>query len=162
MTPALRPATPADLDALLALRTRAVHAAVHPDLAPRRIAAWAAWPMDGLADAVAARRDVTVATVDGRVAGFSWATRGARPHLRSLYVEPALAGRGHGSALLATTERHLQRDGLRSLLIAATPNAVDWYRARGYAVETAFEQWLDDAQGGLVLPLFKMAKSLVA
>lgn len=158
---ALRPGTAADLEALLALRTRAVRAAVHPELPQRQIEAWAAWPMDGLAGALAAGRGgVTVSTTDAGIAGFSWTTRGTRPHLRSLYVEPALAGRGHGTALLAGAEHELRRDGFARLLIAATPNAVDWYRARGYVVETPFEQPLDDAQGSLVLRLFKMVKPL--
>ena len=90
----MRPATAADLPALaevhLAARAAAGAAfppAVHPD---HEVRTWVAgWDLTAY--------DVRVAELDGRVAGYSWATP---TWLDDLYVAPGAQGRGVGTALL--------------------------------------------------------------
>ncbi|WP_322060524.1 GNAT family N-acetyltransferase [Paraburkholderia sp. J63] len=100
------------------------------------------------------------ACADTGVAGYAWASAGARPHLRGLYVEPGARRQGLGRTLLQAVERRLFEQGASELFIAAAQGAVDFYRHCGYAIDCEFILPLRDDEGLVALRLRKMWKPL--
>ncbi|MDL5361623.1 GNAT family N-acetyltransferase [Halalkalicoccus sp. NIPERK01] len=49
-----------------------------------------------------------------------------------VYVDPSVARRGVGSAILADLERHAREHGVRTLGLSASLNALPFYEAHGY------------------------------
>jgi GNAT superfamily N-acetyltransferase len=159
----LAPAVADDMAALAALRRAAIGAQADGPYNAAQLALWMEHPLDRLAAALAGGGD-DVALVawglEGPV-GFAWATPGQRPHLRSLYVAPAVAGLGIGTRLLAAVESELRRRGASALWVAATLNAVAFYRRRGFEPVKPFSWRPPTApDGGAVLPLWGMRKAL--
>src|SRR5687767_13750913 len=69
---------------------------------------------------------------DGGLAGVAGAERyGAAWLLRSLVVDPALRGRGHGRALLATVLAEARRRGVREVLLL-TIDAQPFFAEHGF------------------------------
>ena len=68
----------------------------------------------------------------GRVVGFAALVAGPAAEVTAVFVRPAAAGRGVGSALLARVEAEARRRGIRRLVVKASLNGVPFYRARGY------------------------------
>lgn len=118
----LRPAVPADAEAVAAVHLRARAASpmppsVHPDAEVR------AW----LAGRIGSGDETWVAETGGRVVGYA---RFTRTWLDDLYVDPEHAGRGVGSALLDLVKaRH--PDGFALWVFAANEPARAFYAARG-------------------------------
>ena len=90
-------------------------------------------------------------TFSGRGRGSDWS------EVRAVYVAPAWAGRGVGSALLATVERSARRAGAHTLVCVASLNAVPFYRARGFRVLRAT---LYESPRGFTIPAVRMRKDL--
>ncbi|CUR54032.1 GCN5-related N-acetyltransferase (fragment) [metagenome] len=118
----LRPAAEADLPALAEIYLEARAAAamppgVHPE---REVREWyAGWDLAAL--------EVWVAETSGGVVGFA-AVR--ESWLESLYVVPAAAGRGVGSALLDLVKA-IRPDGFELWVFEVNTPARAFYRARG-------------------------------
>ena len=103
-----------------------------PDLAAfRSVVTRAGLPLDGLG---AVPTDVFVASVDGHVVGVAAIERHG-PHglVRSVAVDPGHQGRGIGSALLDTLERHALDSGIEGLYLL-TETAEGFFAGRGYRV----------------------------
>jgi N-acetylglutamate synthase-like GNAT family acetyltransferase len=75
-----------------------------------------------------------VATVGGRVAGFSVVLQhhGTACELDGLFVEPDLMRTGIGRALIADVVVRAQRHGVRRIDVIANPTAVDFYTKIGF------------------------------
>ena len=83
-----------------------------------------------------------VADVEGDVVGFgeivsregatSAYDMAADAEVRAVYVAPDWAGDGIGSALLAELESWGRERDLKTVVLTASLNAVDFYEARGY------------------------------
>lgn len=152
----IRPATPADLDRILALYNHAVlHTTAVYDDTPRTPAGQAEW----FAAKQASGWPVIVAEVDGRVAGFaSYGPFRPQPGFKatvenSLYVDPDCFGRGIGSSLLAALIELARADGRHAMVAGIdADNAVSirlhakfGFREVGRLPETGrkFGRWLD-------------------
>lgn len=125
----LRPAQPAERRALEELQWRA--SLVHPAyrdalLADRSIVHL---PVEHLRDGCA-----IVAEVDGKVAGFAivLSTGDGESELDGLFVEPEMAGRGVGKALVEDARRHAQMSGAVLLKVIAALEVEGFYRRRGF------------------------------
>lgn len=143
MTDRLRDATPADLEAILALLPRLAAF----ELPPRRVAEHL-WVGDADLLRAWARGEVpeglvlVAETGDGTIAGVAF-TRyreellSHRPsaHLEVLVVRPGHEGRGLGRALVEETERRVRAGGAESLslhVFAANTRARALYQHLGY------------------------------
>lgn len=113
----LRPATPADADALARVAHASFHKAFSGIMSP---AALAQCPLSFFTARFAERWPyVTVAAKDGRIVAFSMVRQN---HIDMLFVDPAVQSRGIGEALLAAAvaagartlecfrDNHLARD----------------------------------------------------
>ena len=161
----VRPARAGDWPAIEATHRAAIASPIGPALSARERAAWLSMPTTGLRAVIGLSDAACVvgvaACADTSVAGYAWASAGARPHLRGLYVEPGARRQGLGRALLQAVERRLFEQGASALFIAAAQGAVDFYRHCGYAVDCEFILPLRDNEGPVALRLRKMWKPLV-
>jgi phosphinothricin acetyltransferase len=152
----VRPATPADLPAILAIYNDAVvNTTASYDLEPSTLEQRAAW-----FEARAAQGfPVLVAEAEGAAAGFgSYGKFRDKPGYRhtvehSLYVAPGLRGRGIGRALLAELIALARAEGRHAMVggvDAENQGSLRFHRAMGF-VEVArfrevghkFGRWLD-------------------
>ncbi|WP_028222600.1 GNAT family N-acetyltransferase [Paraburkholderia oxyphila] len=160
----VRPARADDWPAIEATRLAAISSPIGPALSAREQAAWLTMPMTDLRAVIGVSEGACVVgeavCAGSGVAGYAWASAGARPHLRALYVEPGARRQGLGSVLLHAVERQLLEQGASELFVAAAPGAVDFYRHCGYAVDCEFMLPLRDDEGPVALRLRKMWKRL--
>lgn len=78
---------------------------------------------------------VTVAVVDGRLAGFAAVIeREGKAELDGLFVDPEMWRQGIGSTLVAQAVHEARRRGL-TLMVVASPEARAFYEKCGFAVE---------------------------
>jgi len=141
----IRPATPADAEAIAAVQAHAWRHAyadiVEPDamLVPEETTPrWA--------DAIAARDGVFVWDQDGRIAGFA-ATEGNE--LRAIYVDPPAQGAGVGSALLDAAVAALRAVGHAEAFLwtfEANGLARAFYERHGWELVPGRQRRLDAAE----------------
>ena len=157
MSPAIRPATPADLTAVTAIYDHAVrHGTASFELEPPD-ASEMARRRQALVDA---GYPYLVAEIDGAIAGYAYAgPYRSRPAYRwsvedSIYVAPHMHRRGVGVALLGRLIVEAERSGFRQMIAvigdsAQTPS-IALHRAAGFRpigtienVGFKFGRWLD-------------------
>lgn len=118
-----------------------------------------------------------VAEVDGRIAGCGgWSRFGTlfggdqfegrsnarlvpgqdAARIRAMFIDPAFARRGVGSAIMAAGEDAARAAGFDRLALMATLSGVDFYRAHGFVAEPGITV---DA-GGVAVPFVPMNKAL--
>ena len=132
----LRAANPGDMDAVLAVHRAAVRSVTTDRYTDEEVAAWAAAQDDpGQYPIGEDSQYIAVAeTDDDGVVGFVGLDL-ADGVLETLYVHPTVQGEGTGTALLTHAEDTLRDHGHRVCVVAASRNAVPFYRRRGYSVE---------------------------
>ncbi len=153
----IRPAAPADLDAVAAIYTHYVRHTVSTfEETPPPVEHWHL----RLADLAARGLPFLVAEAAGRVVGYAyaapWRPKPAYRHTaeNSVYLDPGHTGRGHGTALLAALIDDCARAGLRQLVaVVADPGndaSVTLHRRLGFteagrltAVGHKHGRWLD-------------------
>ena len=91
---------------------------------------------------------------DGGVIGFYGRVEA---EVMALYVDPAWARQGVGSALLAHAERAIAADGHSRVEIGAALSGRDFYLAHGYRIDKRVD-W--ETRGGLVLEAYDVSKAL--
>ncbi|MDN2709496.1 GNAT family N-acetyltransferase [Janthinobacterium sp. SUN118] len=158
MTIALRPALPADMAALWALRTVAVRVGCAAHYAPGQIAVWTASPVpDGYA-AMLAEGGGIVAMQDEAIAGYAMLDIN-KHEVDAVFVDPTRAGLGIGKRLLAALEQLARGRGIRRLHLSASLNAVPFYAAAGFVAlrEEAYAH-----PSGISLASVAMEKALEA
>ena len=132
--PALRPYLPADLPAVLAIFAAAIAELTGDDYSEAQQAAWIASVDDDEAFAARLAAGLTlIATVGDAPAGFG--SLKDNNLIDMLYVHPAAAGNGAGSALCDAFERLAAARGATQLTVDASDNARDFFARRGYAAE---------------------------
>ncbi|WP_257299748.1 GNAT family N-acetyltransferase [Haloarchaeobius sp. FL176] len=155
----VRPATPGDADAVLA-----VHEAAIAERGPQGYDAAVvdAWHDGRSVDDYEFDGDDTflVATTDaGTVVGFGTALPECRDHLdadvdaevTALYVDPGRAGEGVGTTVLEALHGHLRTAGAASAACWASANAAGFYERRGYErVATHRHEFADGVTGDVV------------
>lgn len=130
--PVIRPALPAERDALEALQLRAslIWDEYRADLeaSPGAIA---------LSPFAIDEQRVRVATVDGELAGFSeWSASSAEEwELEGLFVEPARMRGGLGTLLVDDLAGLAGERGIRSIAVVGNPNALVFYERAGFVQE---------------------------
>ncbi len=134
-TPGLRPFMSADTAALAALFHESVDELAEEDYDDAQREAWASQADDPAAFGARLAGELTiVALVDGDIAGFA-ALRDNKI-FDMLYVRPAMARQGVGSALAEAIEKLAGARGTSTLSVDASDSARDFFAARGYVAKT--------------------------
>ena len=172
----IRPATPADLDALRTVMDAAIGQLQAGFLSPEQVESSRA--VMGLDQQLDEDGTYFVAEIDGALAGCGgWSRRATlyggdhrtalrEPRLldpaceaariRAMYTVPAFARRGVGRALLAHCETAAKGEGFTACELMGTLSGVPLYTVSGYQVVEEIE----DARGGAPVPLKRMRKAL--
>jgi GNAT superfamily N-acetyltransferase len=148
----IRPAVPADAEAIDRVHVHAWERAYGDFIAPDRMRG--ATPVE---ERVARWRErlqhpvirTWVFEVDGFLAGFASAGGG---ELMALYVDPAAQGAGAGTALLAQAEEAMRAEGSAEAelwVFSANEHGRRFYEARGWELDEDSEQQLDWAAPGV-------------
>jgi putative acetyltransferase len=160
----VRPARPADTERMAAAHAAATVALGRAAYDDRQVRAWARGRYEyGLDDpgervVVAVRRAGEDDPYD-EVLGFGavgfdggdYLASDVDGDLRAVYVHPAFARQGVGTALADEIERAARERGLASLGLWASRNAVGFYEARGYErVEEHDHEFADDVTATVV------------
>jgi putative acetyltransferase len=126
----IRPATPADAEALCALHKASVRALCLGAYTADEIEAWLRErEPQGFRHAMSKGGEtMLVAECEDAVVGFASIKETV---LFGLYVDPA-KGRGAGRVLLMAAEAEVRRRGAKVLSLQATLNAVPFYRQHGF------------------------------
>ncbi len=150
----LRPATPADAEALCALHKASVRTLCLGAYSADEIEAWLRErDPQGVRHAMTQGGEtVLVAECEGTVVGFVSIKEAV---LFGLYVDPA-TGRGAGRVLLAAAEDEVRRRGATVLSLQATLNAVPFYRRHGFMRQHRSTM----RRGGRDLAVLDMTKTL--
>ena len=129
MTVTYRLATLGDATRLFELRQHAILALAPNGMSAAQVSAWAA---DLTAGGMRRKiRDLEIWIAEHRDAVVGWgAIRGDQ--LEGLYTDPAFAGRGIGTALLAMLETLMRERGVAAVCAEASLNAEAFYLRRGY------------------------------
>ncbi len=124
----IRRANPTDAETLAAIRRRAIRALAVPAISPEEAEKWARQIAAGRITRAIQDHEVWVA-VETDVIGWVEVDRNC---VAALYVSPAHARTGVGSALLAHAESSIQTSGCTAVYLDASRNALDFYLRRGY------------------------------
>jgi putative acetyltransferase len=130
--PALRPALPQDMPVLAEIFAASVQELAIEDYGENQVAAWAAQADD--VDAFAERLSgqlTLVATLDHSPVGF--ASMRDNSHIEMLYVHPAAARQGVGTALCDALEKLAAARGIKRVTVDASDTAVPLFQRRGYS-----------------------------
>jgi GNAT superfamily N-acetyltransferase len=142
----IRPARPADIAALRAMQARSMRALGRAFYEPTAIAAMLE-QIGTMDDAAVAEGHFLLAEDRGGIVGSGGWSRLVPGYeamvggnaldlgdatIRSVFVDPAAARRGIGSAIMARAERDAARHGIRRLGLTATLSGVPLYRRLGY------------------------------
>ncbi|SEP45028.1 putative acetyltransferase [Rhodospirillales bacterium URHD0017] len=150
----IRPATPADAEALCALHMASVRALCLGAYTADEIEAWLRdRDPQGFRHAMTdGGETILVAEREDAVVGFASIKE---TMLFGLYVDPA-KGRGAGHLLLQAAEDEVRRRGVSVLSLQATLNAVPFYRQHGFMRQ----QRSTVRRGGRDLAVLDMTKPL--
>jgi putative acetyltransferase len=151
----IRPAKPADAEALCALHKASVRALCLGAYTADEIEAWLRErEPQGFRHAMTdGGETMLVAEHDGAVVGFASIKATV---LYGLYVDPA-KGRGAGRVLLLAAEDEVRRRGASVLSLQATLNAVPFYRKHGFMRQERSTV----RRGGRDLAVLEMTKVLI-
>lgn len=138
----IRRADAMDEEVLAQIRRAAILTLAVPTLAREQAEQWAGQVAPDRIARALREHDVWVAVTETVI---GW-VEVDHDHLAALYVTPASAGRGVGSALLAQAERAIQCAGYTAVHLEASPNALLFYLHRGYR-----HSGLPDADGAYPL-----------
>ncbi|MBL8046095.1 MAG: GNAT family N-acetyltransferase [Anaerolineales bacterium] len=157
----IRPARPADAEALIHIHFAAVHNIPIEFYPPTLLEAWSPTPsasryewMHGMINSSA--NTVLVAEIEQTIGGFAiYAPETG--FIRALYIAPNFAERGVGKALLAFIEKQLLQAGVHTATLNASHNAVEFYRRAGFISLKATTQTLSN---GMEMECVEMQKLL--
>jgi GNAT superfamily N-acetyltransferase len=146
----------ADLDALWALRTRAIRAACASHYPAAIIDAWCAAPPPEKLPALLAAGGGLVEEEAGQLLGYAILDL-ETGELDAAFVEPTQQGRGIARRLLAALDAMAIEHGLRRLFLSSSLNAVPAYERAGYV---ALRRELYPHRSGIQLESVYMEKTI--
>ena len=141
----LRVAAVFELAALREIRNQSAQWACRSVYTGEQLAAWLARPLPDKMLRLLESGFVMVAEVQDRVVGYG-ALDPESQEIEAVFVLPDHAGQGVGLALLRALEAAAQRLGLDQLQLAASLNAVSFYRQAGYTSVSSGEFALNETQ----------------
>ena len=173
----LRPAIPADIDAIRALIDRSVRSLSVGFYTPQEIESGLRFVFGPDTQLVDDSTYFVIDSTDGLAAAGGWSRRrtlyggdqfktSAAPLLdpaidaakiRAFFVDPRHARQGLASRLFAHCEQQARREGFRAFELGATLPGVPLYRALGFTEEERVDASLPD---GTTLPVVRMVRSL--
>ncbi|WP_458187583.1 GNAT family N-acetyltransferase [Haladaptatus sp. NG-WS-4] len=155
----IRSATEADAAAILDLHVASIQAFGPESYHDEQVDAWATKP-DGSEPYRKSVRDdavyIAVAEIDGELAGFGRVDFDTET-VDAVYVHPHYARRGVGARLLSHLEARGREEGLDSLSLYASLNAVEFYDQAGYERVATVEH---ETTGGVELACVEMTRDL--
>jgi len=152
----LRPARSEEIDALWALRTRALGHASAGHYAQAVLDAWLPAPVPDSMSRLIAAGGALVAEEAGQVLGYG-AVNVAAGEVDALFVEPGRHGGGIGARLLAACEDLARAAGCTRLYLSASLNAVPFYQRAGLVI---VREELYAHHSGIGIPSVLMEKQL--
>lgn len=153
----IREAGPGDAPELLRVHRSAILELTGHVYTPAEIESWAAGlKADGYIRAMEQQGELFHVALreGGDVTGFYGRVKA---EVMALYVDPAHARQGVGSALLAHAERAIAAEKHSRVMIGAALSGRDFYLARGYRIDKRVD-W--ETRGGLVLEACDVSKAL--
>ncbi len=126
----LRAATAADINAMWALRTRAIIHSCPDHYPPDVIAPWSAAPVPRSYPALVQSGGAVIAEEQGAMLGYAILDL-ATGEVDAVFVDPAAGKLGIGKTMLAALERMAIGRGCTRMYLSASLNAVAFYRAAG-------------------------------
>lgn len=151
----IRPYAPADAEATLAVFRRAIRITAARDHSPEQVAEWASDDLDPREWDVRRReRGTVVADDDGRVVGFTDVD--ATGYVDMMYVDPAAARSGVGSALLRWAVDEAIRAGADVLRTHSSITARPFFEAHGFRVDEVRHP----VRNGVVFENYAMSRRL--
>ncbi|WP_106475710.1 GNAT family N-acetyltransferase [Phytohalomonas tamaricis] len=129
---AIRPATPEDIPALWALRTRAVRVTCAAHYSHDEIACWTSLPAPEHSYRMMIEEGSALVAEEARCPLGYALLKLARGEVEGFFVDPDHGRRGVGTRLLKALEEIALAHGLRWLKLFAALNAVAFYRANGF------------------------------
>jgi len=153
----IREAGPADADELLRVHRSAICELTGHVYTAAEIESWAArLEADGYIRAMEQQGERFHVALDGGGGVIGFYGR-VEAEVMALYVDPARARQGVGSALLAHAERAIAADGHSRVMIGAALSGRDFYLAQGYRINKRVD-W--ETRGGLILVAYDVSKAL--
>ncbi|HEX8612105.1 MAG TPA: GNAT family N-acetyltransferase [Telluria sp.] len=129
----LRSATRADIDAMWALRTRAVLATCGSHYLAEVVVPWSAAPVPQSYAALVDGGGAVIAQEQDAMLGYAILDT-PEGEVDAVFVDPQAGGKGIGKTLLAALERIAIGHGCTCLHLSASLNAVAFYQAAGFIV----------------------------
>lgn len=127
----LQAATLADIDAMWALRTRAIGHGCPGHYPPEVLGPWAAAPVPQSYPGLVQAGGAVIAQEEGAMLGY--AILDVRTgEVDAVFVDPGAGGRGIGKTLLAALEQMARERDFGRLYLSASLNAVAFYQAAGF------------------------------
>ncbi|NHZ64737.1 GNAT family N-acetyltransferase [Massilia genomosp. 1] len=154
--PTLRAAALSDIDAMWALRTRAIRHGCRDHYAPEVIGPWSAAPAPLSYPGLVGKGGAVIAEEQGAMLGYAILDVGTG-EVDAVFVDPAAGGRGIGTTMLAALERMALGRGFTRLTLSASLNALAFYRAAGFV---ALREALYAHPSGVALGCVEMGKTL--
>lgn len=136
----VREATPSDADAVREVHRASIEGLGPAAYAKEQVEAWARGCETAEYSAIDEDDCYFVVAEDESVVGFG-SLRFSSPdgyeaavdaEVTGLYVHPSVARRGVGSAMLADLEHRAREEGVRTLGLTSSLNAVPFYASQGY------------------------------
>lgn len=155
----IRPALPDDAEQICAVHRHSIETLGPTAYSQEVVTGWAmGLSPEGHRDAMLGREHMLVADMDGKILGFGSIIIEDN-EIRAVYVDPDFIHQGIGSQLLHTLELRAQQAGLRSLKLASSLLAVEFYELHGYHRGEAFMHHLK--RSGVNVQCVRMSKNFI-
>ncbi|NHZ90005.1 GNAT family N-acetyltransferase [Massilia sp. CCM 8733] len=152
----LRAALLADIDAMWALRTRAILHSCPGHYPAEVIAPWSAAPAPRSYPGLVQSGGALIAQERGAMLGYAIVDLDAG-EVDAVFVDPAAGGRGIGKTMLAALEPMALARGCTRLHLSASLNAVAFYQAAGFV---ALRNAVYAHPSGVALDCVEMEKAM--
>jgi len=164
MSPSIRYATPGDANCMLTVQETAIRNHGVRSYSSEQVEAWAAGREPDDYPIESPETDVLVAERGGTVVGFGWLKPDADDYfdatvdgeITAVYVHSDITREGVGTLIYDELERIARAEGVRSLGLWASLNAVPFYESQGFEPVTRQSLEFEEGVSGEVLEMKKV------